>query len=239
MKLKKNDYLESSNRIENQNSKIKLSDTIEIDPRKLKPNPANYFDKLPEDDYIRLKEDIAKRGIIDPIIIDESNVLLTGHNRLKISLELEMDRIPVRRVLSKLNNKDKEKLLILDNLNRRQLSPEEKRKFISIVYKDIIFKDNRGGDRKTKPTNDGFEKKQNNTAKIISSEIGISKRTAERIISEIKQSKPVEIIKKKLPRATSEIKLRFKELEIKIKQKEREINSLKIEYNKLKKSYTF
>jgi ParB-like chromosome segregation protein Spo0J len=162
-----------------------------VSPNDLLINPENPYRELNKDDYERLKADIAKRGIIDPLIIDEKNTLLTGHNRLQIALELELETIPVRKLSSLLSSEEKYKIMLLDNLNRRQLTPAEKTEFIKKAYGKEINTDHRGK-VKIKPTGDGFKEKIN-TAEKISKETGISKRQAERIISKIKsESKPKE-----------------------------------------------
>ena len=134
---------------------IKLYDVQDINPEMLKPNPDNkIFNPLSGQDYERLKNDIRERGIIDPLIIRQDKVLLTGHNRLRIALELKLKTIPVRKVESGLKPKEEKKFLVLDNLLRRQLSPPEKESLILEFYKDEILEDNRGGDRKSPKKND-------------------------------------------------------------------------------------
>lgn len=201
---------------------------LNLEPERLKMNPDNPYKELKTDDYDRLKKDIKERGIIDPLIIDENYILLTGHNRLKIALELKLKSVPVRKLSSGISSEKKYKIMLLDNLNRRQLTPEEKIEFIKIAYGKQILKDNRGGDR-SKPTNDGFAKKKQNTAEIISSETGISKRQAERIISKIKSEG-----KQKSQTAESS-KLKIKALEKEIKSLESRLNAKKAELAKLKK----
>lgn len=185
-----------------------------IPPGKLKPNPNNPYKELPKDDYERLKKDIAERGIIDPLIIDENLILLTGHNRLKIAIELNLKEIPVRKISSEISEKEKEKILVLDNLNRRQLSPDEKRDFIKKYYGEEIQKDHRGK-QSIKPTRVGFKEETNkiNVAEKVSKEMGMSKRQAERIVSDIrKENKPKPDKPKKLsPQDT----LKAKKLELK------------------------
>jgi ParB-like chromosome segregation protein Spo0J len=170
---------------------IKLYDVQDIDPELLKPNPDNkIFNPLSGKDYELLKEDIRERGIIDPLIIRQDKVLLTGHNRLRIALELKLKTIPVRKIESGLKPKDEKKFLVLDNLLRRQLSPTEKESLIHEFYKDEILEDNRGGDRKSLKKNDGKIKGEisplipkESLAKKIQREIGISEDTAKKILA--------------------------------------------------------
>jgi hypothetical protein len=49
---------------------------------------------LTEDEYALLKEDIAKRGIISPIIKDAAGNIVDGYHRNKIAEELGLTDIP-------------------------------------------------------------------------------------------------------------------------------------------------
>jgi hypothetical protein len=194
-----------------------------VSPNDLLINPENPYRELNKDDYERLKADIAKRGIIDPLIIDEKNTLLTGHNRLQIALELELETIPVRKLSSLLSSEEKYKIMLLDNLNRRQLTPAEKTEFIKKAYGKEINTDHRGK-VKIKPTGDGFKEKIN-TAEKISKETGMSKRQAERIISKIKsESKPKVTEEKIKPTGDG-----FKKPPKLTQKRERELNKIRFE----------
>lgn len=191
---------------------IELLPIEEVKTEKLKPNSNNkIFDPLSGKDYDRLKEDIRERGIIDPLICDKSFTLLTGHNRLRIALELGLKEIPVRKIKSELSPKDEEKFLVLDNLLRRQLTAKQKDYLILRFYEKEILEDNRGGDRKSLKNNDGKIKRENSPliqkeslAKKIEREIGISEATAKKILAKKRKallpkkandSKPVKVTK--------------------------------------------
>lgn len=170
--------------------------SLDVDPKKLTVNPDNPYKELKSEDYERLKADIKERGIIDPLIIDQENILLTGHNRLAIALELDLKTVPVRKLVSEINPDEKYKIMLLDNLNRRQLTPAEKIEFIRMAYGKELEKDNRGGDRKSKGSHDPSDnskpaEKKTNTVKKISEETGFSEKTVERAVKKIKgKSKP-------------------------------------------------
>ncbi|MCB1179652.1 MAG: ParB N-terminal domain-containing protein [Leptospiraceae bacterium] len=211
-----------------------------IDPKKLKLNPRNPYKPLDKETYERLKKDIDDRGIIDPLIIDENLTLLTGHNRLTIALELNLPEIPVRKV-SNISEQEKFKLMGLDNLLRRQLTPEERKDFIKEFYKEDLEKENRGGNRKSKPSIVGFENKgkKRNLAEEVSKYLGISKRQAERDLSEIKnegkpkkeKSKPSIVGFEKTPSKKAQIRT----LEKEIKELKKVLNEKETELKKLKK----
>ena len=221
---------------------IKLYDVQDIDPELLKPNPDNkIFNPLSGKDYELLKEDIRERGIIDPLIIRQDKVLLTGHNRLRIALELKLKTIPVRKIESGLKPKDEKKFLVLDNLLRRQLSPTEKESLIHEFYKDEILEDNRGGDRKSLKKNDGKIKGEisplipkESLAKKIQREIGISEDTAKKILAK----KRKELLPKKAntnkPVKVTKTEPNKKVIEARLKKIDSELKPLLIKVEKLK-----
>ena len=229
---------------------IKLYDVQDINPEMLKPNPDNkIFNPLSGQDYERLKNDIRERGIIDPLIIRQDKVLLTGHNRLRIALELKLKTIPVRKVESGLKPKEEKKFLVLDNLLRRQLSPAEKKSLIHEFYKDEILEDNRGGDRKSLKKNDGKIKGEisplipkESLAKKIQRETGISEDTAKKILAEKRKellpkkandSKPVKVTKTDPNKKV--IEARLKKIDSELVSLEKEKEKLKSEKAELTK----
>ena len=215
---------------------IELLPIEEMPPEKLKPDPNNkIFNPLSGQDYERLKEDIRERGIIDPLICDKSFTLLTGHNRLRIALELGLKEIPVRKIKSELSPKEEKKFLVLDNLLRRQLTYDEKIRFISMYYKEDLEKDNRGGNRKQKDNNELTPKKEN-VAEKIANDLKISKRQAERIASDIrKKSKPSRVgFDNPKPKKVTKSEPSKKDLQARLIQVRKEIKTLQAEEKKLK-----
>lgn len=220
---------------------IELLPIEEVKTEKLKPNSNNkIFDPLSGKDYDRLKEDIRERGIIDPLICDKSFTLLTGHNRLRIALELGLKEIPVRKIKSELSPKEEKKFLVLDNLLRRQLSPPEKESLILEFYKDEILEDNRGGDRKSPKKNDEKIKgeispliQKESLAKKIEREIGIKEDSAKKILAK----KRKELLSKKAndrkPGKVTKTDPNKKVIEARLKKIDSELKPLLIKVEKL------
>jgi hypothetical protein len=87
------------------------------------------------DTYTRMKEDIERKGITDPILVTDSYEIIDGFNRWKIAKEIELDKVPYMMVNLKTIPANLKQRLIFDlglgnNLNRRQLSMEDKKKLI-------------------------------------------------------------------------------------------------------------
>lgn len=100
-----------------------------IDPHKLTPNPANaIFDALPADVYAALKADIAQRGLLNPILATSDFTVIAGHHRLRASLELGLEQVPVD--IQDVDSEEAEDRLIADNVLRRQLNLMEQARLI-------------------------------------------------------------------------------------------------------------
>lgn len=84
--------------------------------QEIKPNPNNPR-KISKDEYEKLLKSIKddpKLLNAKPIIIDENNVILGGHQRYKAFLELGIEDVPVI-VMANLSERERKKLLIIDN----------------------------------------------------------------------------------------------------------------------------
>ena len=82
------------------------------------------FPPIDEDTYEKLKEDIARNGIIYPIVVAEDGTIVSGYNRYKIARELGIEPpIEVRHFESR-----EEMILfaVRDNLLRRHLNTYQK-----------------------------------------------------------------------------------------------------------------
>ena len=68
-----------------------------VDPKTLKVNKYSreLFPELKGDGYELLKQDILDHGIRTPLEITKDGLILCGHERQRIALELGLDRVPV------------------------------------------------------------------------------------------------------------------------------------------------
>ncbi len=170
---------------------IQLSEVQFVEPARLLNNPLNLvFNKLSEEEFAYLKDDIEKRGMLVPIIAKSDGVLLAGHNRLAAAIELRLERVPVQYVRDVLTQDQEKEFLFKDNVVRRQLTPDEKRKIIEELFGDEIDTDNRGGDRRsaeaqTKSSDELLIPLPQKVEQIT----GISEGTAKRILAKIRKDK--------------------------------------------------
>ncbi len=83
----------------------------------LKKHPKNPR-RISKDAFARLCESIEKLGYYAPIIIDESNTILAGHQRFEALKKLGYKEITVRKPNPPLTDEQKLRLLATDNLSR-------------------------------------------------------------------------------------------------------------------------
>lgn len=95
------------------------------------------LDNLDEEAFTALKEDIRERGVLVPLEVDEQGRVLDGHQRARAILQLQKEglRVDYRvQVRPGLDEHDKFGHSISINLQRRQLSLEQKRD-LSVVLR--------------------------------------------------------------------------------------------------------
>lgn len=85
-------------------SEIPKSVVLQVDPRKIEPNPANPRLLFDPDPMEELTKSIQRRGIMVPLIVfrkslgSDNFVLLDGERRLKCSLKLGLKQVPVNEI---------------------------------------------------------------------------------------------------------------------------------------------
>jgi ParB-like chromosome segregation protein Spo0J len=136
---------------------IKLSDIQFIAPDKLVENPLNsmFFKEESSDYFQKLRADIEKRGIIVPLIAKRNDMLVAGHNRLRIAKELHLENVPVQYILDELPDDSEKEFIIKDNLYRRHFSSAEWIELYRKLYPDFdnqIIQERRGGGKKWSKT---------------------------------------------------------------------------------------
>jgi len=168
---------------------LELSSILWLRPLDLKIHPLNerYFQTESPDYFEKLTRDIKERGILVPLVVKLDGTVLAGHNRLRIALELGLSEVPVQKVISDLTQEREKEFLIKDNLLRRQLSVQEKKKLILELYGNEIA-DRRGGDRKSETAKIKTSNEDLVSLPVrIERETGIKAKTAERILTGIRK----------------------------------------------------
>ena len=77
--------------------------------------------------FSELKQSIEKWGIIEPIVINQNNIIICGKERYRAALVLGIEKVPV--VIRKTNGKNEIKNISMEeNLRRRHLPLQSKHK---------------------------------------------------------------------------------------------------------------
>jgi hypothetical protein len=83
-----------------------------------------------------LKADIAQRGVVVPIDVDENGDILDGHNRYRAWLELKKNEPPPMIVRTGMTEQEKRSFARKNNILRRHLTREQIRDLIAEQLKD-------------------------------------------------------------------------------------------------------
>jgi ParB-like nuclease domain len=99
------------------------------------PEKYQLLPELDAESFAALKADIAERGVIVAVLMDEFGTIIDGHNRARACRELGINDYPVE-VLSGLSETDKRTLARKLNALRRHLSRDQVRQLIADQLKD-------------------------------------------------------------------------------------------------------
>jgi ParB-like chromosome segregation protein Spo0J len=87
-------------------------------------------------EFEALKADIAQRGVMVPIDVDESGEILDGHHRYRAWAELHKNEVPSAIVREGLSEQEKRAFARKNNILRRHLTREQVRQLIAEQLKD-------------------------------------------------------------------------------------------------------
>ncbi|MGB9791751.1 MAG: ParB N-terminal domain-containing protein [Thermacetogeniaceae bacterium] len=146
----------------------------------LKPHPKNselFPDRLPENLWRELVEDIKQNGIINPLVVTPDYTVLAGHLRLEAAREAGLTHVPV--VIRDVDPESDEavSMLIRDNLLRRHLNDVQIARLIRKLKEEYGIR--RGGYRE--PDMEEIRKSKGHSVLLTNyeepdmEEIGVSK----------------------------------------------------------------
>lgn len=151
-----------------------------ISIEKLNPHPKNgyYFTDIDGEKYEEIKRSIERYGIRDPLKITTSYTVISGHQRLRIALDIGLSEVPVD--INDINEWDAEYLLIAENVERRgeaEKDPIKKARIAEFLKEYWSVRTGRGGDRKSKDIM-SIDKSISDIAEII----GETTKTTQRLL---------------------------------------------------------
>ena len=85
---------------------------------------------LTEEEFASLKADIAARGVMVPVELDETGAVLDGHHRVRACAELGITEYP-RIIRPGMTEDEKRKHVLALNLDRRHLNQQQKRELVA------------------------------------------------------------------------------------------------------------
>jgi len=91
---------------------------------------ADLLPPLKPEERAALRDNIKVHGVLNPIHVDEENVVIDGHNRLELAVELGLQTIPTK-IVSGLSAEQKRDLAEDLNLHRRHLSRKQIRRVLA------------------------------------------------------------------------------------------------------------
>ncbi len=97
---------------------------------------------LSDDEFEALKEDIAKHGVIVPVVIDQHGAIVDGHHRVRACKELGIEDYPVIvRAYPDEDNRTEDMLKL--NLQRRHIDKQQLNELIQTLYHDLHWSQRR------------------------------------------------------------------------------------------------
>jgi ParB-like chromosome segregation protein Spo0J len=88
-------------------------------------------------DFEALKADIAQRGVVVPIDVDEAGEILDGHHRYRAWVGLKKNEPPPIIVREGLSEQEKRSFARKNNILRRHLTREQVRRLIAEQLKEL------------------------------------------------------------------------------------------------------
>lgn len=154
-------------------------EVINVAPSVLNVHPRNqeFFDDIQGEEYERFEKSIADDGILSPLLVAPDMTVISGHQRLKASINLGLSKVPVMIKDDAESETDKTRLLLAANFGRLKNDPVKQAKVFK-EYESLRGVSGRGGDRKSKGHNVALISQED-----IAKELGISLKQLQRIKS--------------------------------------------------------
>ena len=106
----------------------------------LKPNPLNYqiYDNtlFVADDLL---SDIRENGLLEPLVVNSDNTIISGHRRFVVLQKLEVKKVKCRVI-----DYDDEDLMLISYNKQRVKTKSEKEKEVRFVAEYVVGQPKRG-----------------------------------------------------------------------------------------------
>lgn len=155
----------------------------------LKPHPQNnyFFDDITGDKWKDILESISRRGVIEPVVITQDKVIVSGHQRVRACNELKIDEVLCEiRIYQDDDKHSKEDKILEDlistNIMQRGIGNTNPLKLARCIQELERIKGVREGRPKTKTNCRSFDTPQI-TQEDIAKQFGVSVKKVQRIKS--------------------------------------------------------
>jgi len=159
---------------------------------KVKKELAELWPPLPPDEFEELKKSIAERGLLDPIVVNENNEVIEGHQRLLAWISLGKKEPPVIRRVNTGGDLAKEIALSVEyNARRRHLVKSELAIIVAKAFKMIEeLRSSRAFPRETVQTSNSETDLTKESLGKIAERVGISKPTLTKAMKVVEKGTP-------------------------------------------------
>lgn len=161
-----------------------------VDPRILTPHPRNldFFDDITGDKWSDFVQSIRENGVLTPLLVTDGRLIISGHQRWRAAMELEMTSIPVIECRFK-DDDDALRALIETNIRQRgtlNQSQFKQARIIKELERLYNIKQGKGGDTTKKQCSNEHcspEDDPPSTRKELAQSLGVSESQYTRIKS--------------------------------------------------------
>jgi len=159
---------------------------------KVKKELAELWPPLPPDEFEELKKSIAERGLLEPIVVNENNEVIEGHQRLLAWISLGKKEPPVIRRVNTGGDLAKEIALSVEyNARRRHLVKSELAIIVARAFKMIEeLRSSRAFPRETEQTSNSESNLEKESLGKIAERVGISKPTLSKAMKVVEKGTP-------------------------------------------------
>ena len=159
---------------------------------KVKKELAELWPPLPLDEFEELKKSLAERGFLEPIVVNENNEVIEGHQRLLAWISLGKKEPPIIRRVNTGGDLAKEIALSVEyNARRRHLVKSELALIVARAFEKIEeLTQKKGFAAKHINTSNTETSLEKESLGKISKEVGISKPTLSKALKVVEKGTP-------------------------------------------------
>ena len=146
-----------------------------IDIQLLKSHPKNK-EIYGQEDIINLAESIKKNGLKNPLLVNQNNIIISGHRRTYACIYLGIKEVPIIRIEFKNENEELERLLLENEYREKTMTQK--------VEEGLMWEE--------------IEKKKAKQRKIATQNNNKAKAEVDNVPQQVEQGKTRDIVSEKV-----------------------------------------